>query len=101
MNGEDLKYYTHLQAMQAIWNSGPRIKLCIQRKLSATNDSNFSFSESTFTVNVKMLVLNPFTSSGLHSPCMEVEVIELVKPEHSGLGLIIGSREYVYWLLCV
>ena len=39
MNGEDLKCSTHLQAMQAIWNSGPRIKLSIRRKLSATNDS--------------------------------------------------------------
>lgn len=46
VNGEDLKYSTHLQAMQAIWNSGPRIKLCVKRKVSATNDENFSFSES-------------------------------------------------------
>ena len=36
---------------------------------------------------------------GLHSPCMEVEVIELVKPEQAGLGLIIGSREYVQYCI--
>ena len=47
-----MKYSTHLQAMQAIWNSGPRIKLCIRRKLSATNEGNFSFSESmSFSTN--------------------------------------------------
>lgn len=49
---------------------------------------------------IDVLTVHP----GLHSPCMEVEVIELVKPEHAGLGLIIGSREYVcteciIWLL--
>ena len=46
VNSEDMKYSTHLQAMQAIWNSGPHIKLLIRRKLSAPNDGNFSFSES-------------------------------------------------------
>ena len=52
VNGEDMKYSTHLQAMQAIWNSGPRIKLCIRRKVSATNEGNFSFSESmSFSTN--------------------------------------------------
>lgn len=103
VNGEDMKYSTHLQAMQAIWNSGPCIKLCIRRKMSAINDGNFSFSESmSFLYNhCRALIRIPFTVySGLHSPCMEVEVIELVKPEKSGLGLIIGSREYVWSLLC-
>ena len=55
VNGQDLKYSTHLQAMQAIWNSGPHIKLCIKRKMSATSDCNFSFSESMLSSVTMML----------------------------------------------
>ena len=50
VDSQDLKHSTHLQAMQTLWNSGPVIKLFIQRKVSVASEGNLSFSESVFSV---------------------------------------------------
>jgi len=49
VDSQDLKHSTHLQAMQTLWNSGPVIKLFIQRKVSVASEGNLSFSESVFS----------------------------------------------------
>ena len=46
VDSQHLKHSTHLQAMQTLWNSGPVIKLFIQRKVSVASEGNLSFSES-------------------------------------------------------